>query len=146
MATTGAEVSRRTSTRSPFGSVVRRTVAGSRAMERSETVMESLDDCETAIAQDHETRREARGAVPREPRENGPRDHGRSRYSSLESGWVDSPNRAQRNVAPTVTATSDIQSHRAAADSRNAIPEYATNISAITSSSGRESTGQISTP
>src|SRR6476661_9618054 len=78
MATTGAEVSRRTSTRSRFGSMVRRTVAGSRAMERSETVMESLDDCETAIAQDHETRREACGAVPREPRENGPRDHGRS--------------------------------------------------------------------
>ena len=49
-------------------------------------------------------------------------------------------------ISVLFTATSDIQSHRAAADSRNAIPAYATNISAITSSSGRESTGQISTP
>src|SRR6185295_13704554 len=79
MATTGADVSRRTSTRIPFGRVVRRTVAGSSATEeRSETVMESLDDGETTIAQYDETRREARGAVPREPREGGPRDNDRS--------------------------------------------------------------------
>src|SRR4051812_25924163 len=61
---------------------------------------------------------------------------GGSRNSSLASGCVDSPYRPQRNVAATDTTTSDIQSHRAAADSRNAIPEYATNISAITTSSG----------
>src|SRR4051794_28444058 len=71
---------------------------------------------------------------------------GGSSTSSLASGCVDSPYRAQRNVDATVTATSDIQSHRAAADSRNAIPAYATNISAITRISGRESTGQISAP
>src|SRR6478609_223275 len=78
MATTGAELSRRTSTRIPFGRVVRRTVAGSSATDRSETVMESLDDGETAIAQHDETRDEARGTVSDEPREDGPRNHGRS--------------------------------------------------------------------
>src|SRR5206468_12788110 len=71
---------------------------------------------------------------------------GGSRKSSLASGCVDSPSRVQRYVAATDTTTSDSQSQRAAADSRNAMPEYATNISAITISSGRESTGQISAP
>src|SRR4051812_47480563 len=74
MATTGAELSRRMSTRRPLGRVVRRTVAGSRAMDRSETVMESLDDGETTMAQHDETSGEARDAVSREPPQDGPRD------------------------------------------------------------------------
>src|SRR3954471_21682656 len=81
MATTGAELSRRTSTRIPFGRVVRRTVAGSSATERSETGMEGLDDGETTVAQYDEPRRVACGAVSGEPPEDDPRDGGWSTRS-----------------------------------------------------------------
>src|SRR5258708_33836424 len=82
MATTGADVSRRTSTVSPFGSTTRRTVDGSMvAGEAAGAVVirgQSLENCQSPGSQ-HDQRRDGAGRTERAEPAEQPRLEWRAR-------------------------------------------------------------------
>src|SRR5258706_15721302 len=82
MATTGADVSRRTSTVSPFGSTTRRTVDGSMvAGEAAGAVVirgQSLENCQSPVSQ-HDQRRDGAGRTVRAEPAEQPRIEWRAR-------------------------------------------------------------------
>src|SRR5690242_2840030 len=92
MATTGAERSRRTMTVSPFGSTVRRTVAGSMVARSSEAGIELVEG-EAAVAQD--------GGMPKcETNEERGGRRGRRARRSARARVIDVDQRGATGCAP----------------------------------------------